>query len=152
MFTIFAEINIFMSRPKRLRKMLNPPPFKGYRPFGYYGKSKEPITLNFEEFEAMRLCDYELHTQAEAAIFMDVSRPTFTRIYESYRRKVAKAFAEAKVIEIEGGQVYFDEEWFRCKKCNSNFNNPLKQTKKLSCPMCGSKTIENYKELITQND
>ena len=71
---------------------------------------------------------------------MGVSRPTVTRIYESARRKVAIAFSEARSIVIEGGNVFFDSNWFHCKNCKSHFNNP-ENHKKLICPVCDSKSV-----------
>lgn len=130
-----------MARPKAIRKMVTPPKFKGFKPYGYYSEELEPVTMLFEEYETIRLCDYELYSQAETAEFMCVSRPTVTRIYESARRKVALAFAEARAIVIEGGKVYFDEEWFRCINCGSHFNNPDKKTDLKNCPVCNSKLI-----------
>jgi hypothetical protein len=41
-----------------------------------------------------------------------------TRIYEKARRTIAQAFVEGKMIMIEGGQVEFDGEWYRCKRCH----------------------------------
>jgi uncharacterized protein len=130
-----------MARPKTARKMVSPPKFKGFKPYGYYAKEEEPLTMLFEEYEAIRLCDYELLHQAEAAEFMGISRPTLTRIYESARRKVAKAFAEARAIAIEGGKVFFDNEWFRCKNCGAHFNNPGSKKKLKNCPVCSSGSI-----------
>lgn len=130
-----------MARPKTIRKMVSPPKFKGYKPYGYYAKEEAPVTMLFEEYEAIRLCDYELLHQSEAAEIMGISRPTLTRIYESARRKVAKAFAEARAIVIEGGKVYFDHEWFQCNKCGAHFNNPEIKKKLKNCPVCNSKLI-----------
>ena len=81
-----------MSRPKRIRRMNNPPHFKGFRPIGM--TEDHPVVINYEEYEAIRLSDFELFGQVEAAQAMGVSRPTFARIYESARRKVAKAFVQ----------------------------------------------------------
>jgi predicted DNA-binding protein (UPF0251 family) len=132
-----------MPRPKRLRKILNPPNFKGFRPYGYYGPDKEPVSLYFEELEAIRLLDYENLSQVMAASTMNISRPTLTRIYESARRKVAIAFAEARTLIVEGGTVYFDSEWFRCLFCDSTFNNPLGEIEVKVCPVCGGNKIEH---------
>ena len=135
-----------MARPKTVRKMVSPPKFKGFKPYGYYAKEEEPLIMHFEEYEAIRLCDYELLNQSAAAEFMGVSRPTLTRIYESARRKVAKAFAEARAIAIEGGKVFFDNEWFRCEKCGAHFNNPDVQNILTNCPVCNSKKISEIDE------
>lgn len=91
---------------------------KGYKPFGIPRKELESVILNFDEYEAIRLLDYEGLMQEQAAERMNVSRPTLTRIYLSARRSLAKAFVEGKMIVMEGGNVEFDQEWYRCKRCH----------------------------------
>lgn len=134
-----------MSRPKRIRKVNNPPHFKGYRPIGL-SEENNPVVINFEEYEAIRLSDYELNGHVEAAQKMGVSRPTYTRIYESARRKVAQAFAEGKAIVFEGGKVYFDSDWYTCNHCGCWFNHPEKELEIHNCTLCGSTNIEPYSE------
>ncbi len=107
-----------MSRPKLDRKVAGPPLMMGYKPFGIPRKILSELYLHFDEFEAIRLLDYQGMTQAEAANEMNVSRPTLTRIYEKARRTIAQAFVEGKMIMIEGGQVTFEGEWYRCKRCH----------------------------------
>jgi len=102
--------------------------------------------MNYEEYEAIRLSDSVLLGQVKAAQAMGVSRPTFARIYESARRKVAQAFAEGKSIVFEGGKVYFDSEWYSCKNCSCWFNHPAKEDKVTECALCGSSDVEQYKE------
>ncbi len=131
-----------MARPKLLRKMTNPPPFKGFRPYGYFGSEKEPVLLNLEEFESIRLLDYGGLSQQDAAGVMNVSRPTVTRIYESARKKVATAFAESRSLVIEGGRVYFDKNWYHCLYCHSTFNRPGNEVLVDSCPLCGRDQVE----------
>ena len=82
---------------------------------------------------------------------MGVSRPTFTRIYESARRKIALAMAETRQIDIEGGKSHFNAEWFKCNKCSSIFNNPAKTKKISACPMCNSDSIEKVNESPHKN-
>lgn len=129
-----------MPRPKRIRKVINPPHFKGYMPIGI-ASDIHPVVLNFEEYESIRLCDHELLGQVDAATFMDVSRPTFTRIYESARRKVALAFVTGSPILFEGGKVYYDSDWFFCSKCSCIFNHPEKEEELIYCALCGSTDI-----------
>lgn len=131
-----------MPRPKKIRKINNPPKIKGFRPIGQLSR-KNPVVINFEEYEAIRLCDYELMDQLAASKIMEVSRPTFTRIYESARRKVASAFVDSKSIVFEGGKVNFDNEWFNCLTCGAFFNNPGANTSLTSCPLCGSSHFQN---------
>lgn len=106
-----------MARPKQFRKICQPPLMKGYKPFGIPRSALESVVLHYDEYEAIRLLDYEGLMQEQAAERMNVSRPTLTRIYESARQTMAKAFVEGKMILIEGGNVEFDSQWYRCKRC-----------------------------------
>lgn len=131
-------------RTKRLRKVISPPAVKGFKPYGLEAGSKvaEVVNLHFEEYEALRLCDYDMYNHHEASEMMVVSRPTFTRIYASARKKMAKALVEGLQIAIDGGKVYFDTDWHHCSDCKCSFNHPWKEKRVESCPLCGSKSIQ----------
>jgi PHP family Zn ribbon phosphoesterase len=75
------------------------------------------VILKFEEYESIRLVNYELLPQDVAAKQMNVSRPTFTRIYNRALKTIARSFVEGKALEIEGGNYKLDNDWYRCKKC-----------------------------------
>ncbi|MFV0396891.1 MAG: DUF134 domain-containing protein [Bacteroidales bacterium] len=107
-----------MPRPKQCRRVLSPPLMMGFKPFGVPRSMVEEIELKYDEYEVIRLLDYEGMLQEEAAEKMNVSRPTLTRIYESARKTIAKAFVEGKMIVIDGGNVDFGRTWYRCRKCN----------------------------------
>ncbi|MDQ1770522.1 DUF134 domain-containing protein [Labilibaculum euxinus] len=130
-----------MPRKIRLRKVVEPPRFKGYRPFGVNSKSRKSIDLLYEEYEALKLADYDLLKHDEAAGLMGISRPTFARIYESARRKIAAALVEAKEIRTVFGNAVMDKNWYLCSKCNARFNIPETMDKE-TCPACNSKHIE----------
>ena len=134
-----------MSRPKRIRRVNNPPHFRGFKPIGLL-EENTPVIINFEEYEAIRLSDFELNGQVEAAQIMGISRPTFARIYESARRKVAQAFVQGKAMVFEGGKVYFNTEWFTCNSCGCWFNHPAKEIEIRNCALCGSINIEQFNE------
>ena len=106
-----------MARPQKSRKVVNPPKMKGFKPFGIPACEIEQVTLKIEEYESFKLVDYDGHAQEQAAELMNVSRPTFTRIYNKALKTIIKAFVEGKAIIIEGGNYEFEKEWFRCKKC-----------------------------------
>jgi uncharacterized protein len=127
-------------RPFRLRKISNPPVISGFMPYGNKtkGGKTERVFLYLEEYEALRLCDYEMLNHNQASVLMEVSRPTLTRIYSKARQKIAEAFVQGKPIIIEGGKIYFDSEWYSCKACGCFFNNPDKQTDIKDCPLCNS--------------
>jgi len=131
-----------MPRRTRLRKVVAPPEFKGYKPYGTNRNSKEPIELLYEEYEAIKLSDYDLMNHKEASELMGVSRATFARIYESARRKIAMAFVETKEIRTVYGNTQMDESWFLCNVCHARFTLP-KTLKQDICPMCSSDQIES---------
>jgi len=106
-----------MARPQKSRKISNPPIMKGFKPYGIPMCKIEPVILKFEEFESIRLVNYDNMPQDKAAEQMNISRPTFTRIYNKALKLIAKSFVEGKAIEIEGGNYEFEKDWYRCKKC-----------------------------------
>ncbi|WP_066714322.1 DUF134 domain-containing protein [Clostridium sp. Marseille-P299] len=61
------------------------------------------ITINVDELEAMRLCDFEGLDQEEAATRMQISRGTFQRILYSGRKKSTQALCTGSSVLIEGG-------------------------------------------------
>jgi uncharacterized protein len=136
-------------RPLRIRKVSNPPIISGLKPYGNksaHGKT-EVVFLQYEEYEAIRLCDFEMLNHLEASVKMNVSRPTVTRIYAQARYKIADAIVTGKQIIIEGGKVYFDSEWYVCSSCGCFFNHPEKQDTVTNCPLCGSSQISNCDQI-----
>lgn len=57
-------------RPKNIRKVNNMPSVAGFKPIASNICRKDAIFLHFEEYEAIRLCDYEMKTQQEASVSM----------------------------------------------------------------------------------
>ena len=133
-------------RPTRLRRVSNPPVISGFKPYGGKAQAETAgsVFLHFEEYEVIRLCDYEHMNHHEASRVMDVSRPTLTRIYAKARAKIAEALVTGKQIIIEGGKIYFDSEWYKCNTCGCYFNNPEKPKVILSCALCGSADFEVF--------
>ncbi|VAX22840.1 hypothetical protein MNBD_IGNAVI01-2103 [hydrothermal vent metagenome] len=134
-----------MPRRRRLRRIVAPPGFKGYRPYGNLNQAKETVELLYEEYEAIKLADYDLMNHKEAAGLMGVSRPTFARVYESARRKIALALVEVKEIKTAFGNAIFDKNWFLCINCHARFTIPPTHYKHV-CPMCRSNNIELIKQ------
>lgn len=135
------------TRIRRPRRILNPPSIKGFKPYGIDSDVKKPaapVNLLLEEYEALRLCDYDKLNHHQASLMMDVSRPTFTRIYAAALQKVATAFVEGRQIAIEGGKVYFDSDWHQCNSCECYFSHPHKHLPIKECPLCGSKEISDF--------
>ena len=79
----------------------------------------QTIRLTVDEFEAIRLNDFEGLDQTVGSEKMRVSQPTFHRILGSGRKKVADALTNGKAIRIEGGDYRAaSTEVPRCKVCN----------------------------------
>lgn len=121
-----------MPNRRRNRRISMLPPMEGYKPYGIPMRELESIILLYEEFEAIRLADYENLTQEEAAEKMKISRPTFTRLYDKARKTIAKAFIEGKAIIIEGGNFTTEDYWYKCGDCYETMNSlkPIKQCRK----------------------
>lgn len=78
--------------------------YPGLPPFA---QPKPPIFMTYEEFEALRLVDYEGLTQEEAGKRMGVSRGTVWRALTSARKKVAQMLVEGRELIIlpQGNEV-----------------------------------------------
>ncbi len=141
-------------RPTRLRKVSSPPVISGFKPYGAKGAGRDAGTvfLHFEEYEAVRLVDFEMLNHYQASQEMNVSRPTLTRIYSKARHKIAVALVKGRQIIIEGGKIYFDSEWFFCNTCSCYFNNPEKQEAVKECPLCRGRRFSIYNKEITEQE
>ena len=130
-----------MARPRKFSTVQIPPRIKGFNPVGYYSRQLDPVIMHIEEYEVIRLLDYENLSQEDAARVMKVSRPTLTRIYERVRKKIASALIESRQIKIEGGRAVFNNNWFQCNSCLSNFNTARNQEHTCECPLCQSRSF-----------
>ena len=57
-----------------------------------------------DEFEALRLADYQGLSQKEAAKSMHISQQTFSRILRKAHHLIAKGITTGSAIKIQGGQ------------------------------------------------
>ena len=98
-----------MPRPKCRRNICGIPDKNYFKPRGIPTVDLEEIILNLDEFEAIRLADYEQLYQEEAAVKMNISRQTFGRIIEAAHKKIADVLINGKALKIEGGEVSIEE-------------------------------------------
>jgi predicted DNA-binding protein (UPF0251 family) len=61
------------------------------------------VILSVDEFEAIRLKDIDELEQEQCAQRMNISQPTFHRLYLEARRKIADVIVNGKALRIEGG-------------------------------------------------
>ena len=128
-----------MPRPFKCRRVCGHPRIDYFQPRGVPVNGLEEVKLTVDEFEALRLADWEGLYQEEAAVKMGVSRQTFGNIIGSAHRKLADALVNTKALKIEGGVVQFDAQSLVCPKCKhkrmmlSGLNAP-------ECSTCLKKT------------
>ncbi len=114
-----------MPRPKKCRRISGGMP--EFNRFGPKGKrNNSAIIMTVDEYETLRLIDYENLMQEEAAKQLNVARTTTQAIYAVARKKVSTALVEGKDILIEGGDI---ELFTPCHKnhnrCRNKQNNNL---------------------------
>ena len=131
-----------MPRPQDNRIVLEPPLFTEFKPMGLKGQDLEQIQLTLDEFEAFRLADYIGLSHAEAAVEMGISRPTFSRLIEKARKKIADFMILGKLLTIEGGSIHFRNNIIRCLSCGHMFKTNIGNTIS-ECPACFSKQLFN---------
>jgi len=132
-----------MPRPQKSRKVCNPPKMHGFKPFGIAVCDSEKIVLQYDEYETIKLVNYDNLSQDDAAESMEVSRPTLTRIYNNALLKIAQAFVEGRSIFIEGGNFELEKDWYKCKKCFKLFEGIENHVKCASCKRYGTDELIN---------
>lgn len=130
-----------MARPIKPRRLIFPHREITFSPVNEIKLENENVQLLSEEYEVIKLIDYENMNQAKASRIMGISRPTITRIYDRARKKIAEALIEIKSLKIEEGNVYFGKSWYKCRKCESFFNIPENTNQTATCPLCTSDEI-----------
>ena len=98
-----------MPRPKCCRNVCGVPDKNYFKPRGIPISQLEEVVLRLDEYEAIRLADYEQLYQEEAAASMNISRQTFGRIIETAHKKIADVLMNGKALKIEGGEVTLNE-------------------------------------------
>jgi len=131
-----------MPRPQNNRIVHEPPIFTEFKPVGVKGVSLDSVMLSLDEFEAFRLADYVGLSHEEASEEMEISRPTFTRLIEQARKKIADYMINGKFLSIDGGNIHFRNNIIKCQSCGhmfrTKFNDEIKE-----CPVCQSKNLLN---------
>ncbi|MBN2668849.1 MAG: DUF134 domain-containing protein [Bacteroidales bacterium] len=131
-----------MARSKNNRIVHEPPMFTDFKPRGFKKNDLPQIELSIDEFEAVRLADFKSQSHEEAAQMMNISRPTFSRLIETARHKIADFIINGKYLEIKGGAIHFKNNLFRCQSCEQTFSVEIEKIIS-RCPHCESNSIVN---------
>jgi len=133
-------------KPRKKRDVLYPPGIQYFKPHGIPMNKLNTICVTVDEYEAIRLADYEKLKHEEAAIKMNISRPTFTRLLESAHNKIGDAIINGKAVSIEGGDFNFLGNRYQCRTCGYSWNIEKSRSPNASCPNCSSFEIDNIGE------
>lgn len=115
-----------MPRPRKCRKVCRLPDNDGFLPLRP-GEAREPIILNVDEYETLRLIDREGFSQEECGAYMHVARATVQQIYTNARKKLADALVEGKPFRISGGDYRLcdgNETHCGCGGCQRHRRQP----------------------------
>ncbi|MBN1756638.1 DUF134 domain-containing protein [bacterium] len=125
-----------MVRPLKYRRVNQLPGVEIFKPTGIPIRLLKLVNLTIDEFEALRLADYEGLYQEDAALRMGISRQTLGRILLSARKKLVECLVDGAALKIEGGK--FDPSLFflRCEDCNEMIDIDYNKSWPLQCPSC----------------
>lgn len=93
-----------MPRPRKWRRVCCLPDSNKFGPIGRGANADNIINMKVDEYETIRLIDYEGLNQEECAVQMNVARTTVQGIYLEARKKLAQSLVEGKLLLIEGGE------------------------------------------------
>ncbi|MFA7359759.1 MAG: DUF134 domain-containing protein [Candidatus Kapaibacterium sp.] len=131
-----------MARPVKQRKILAPHSDIWFFPAGNRNPDADSLLFLAEEFEAVKLIDYEGLNHSKAAKLMKVSRPTFTRIYKRARIKLSTSLVEKRTLKLSGENIYYGDNWHKCQNCECIYN-VVKKSNPEFCPLCKSTNFIN---------
>lgn len=99
-----------MPRPRKWRTVCCIPERTVFGPLGPGKGASNHVIMTVDEYETIRLIDFEGMNQEECSKSMGVARTTVQRIYNDARKKVAGIFVSGDILSIEGGDYQlFDE-------------------------------------------
>ncbi|MEG1609290.1 MAG: DUF134 domain-containing protein [Clostridia bacterium] len=117
-----------MARPMKCKKVCQMPKCNKFGALD--GNVGETIVMSVEEFETIRLIDYQGFTQEQASEKMNIARTTAQAIYDQARKKLAKTLVEGGSLNIEGGSFVLckgEETECNCGGCEKHQQFALKK-------------------------
>jgi predicted DNA-binding protein (UPF0251 family) len=78
---------------------------RNFKPSGIPSTQLEKVVLEIDEFEAIRLCDYDGLSQIEAGEALGVSRGTVQRLLISGRKKIVDVLLYSKELVLKNEHV-----------------------------------------------
>lgn len=125
-----------MARPAKKRRICKPPKFNCFTPVTNKAP-KDVSVLEVDEYECIRLIDYEGFTQEACARQMNLVRTSVTAIYARARQKIADSLVNGKELWIEGGNY---------EVCEGNLPSCTHKAASASCAACDKKNTPQQEE------
>jgi uncharacterized protein len=134
-------------KPKKNRFVQQPPAVAYFKPQGIPLFQLDQVVLLLDEFEAIRLVDYEgLHLE-DAARQLNVSRATCARIIDSAHHKIGNALTNGHAIRIEGGSFVLGKNRYHCRDCGGRWEIEIGAGRTardaVVCPTCRSERVQD---------
>lgn len=105
-----------MPRPCKQRRICSYPACSRFIPLEK--EEQQIVIMTLDEYESIRLIDFEEMTQEECAAQMNLARTTAQAIYGSARKKLAQCIVTGSELRIEGGNYVLCEG--NLKSCRRN--------------------------------
>lgn len=126
-----------MPRPRKHRNVCSFPKVTEFFPADQELniQSTDAVALTVDEYEAVRLIDYERFSQEDCSTRMGVARATVQSIYASARKKIALALVEGIPLKIDGGDYRLcngRKNFFECGNCRKHRNAWNNQDKEIN--------------------
>ena len=103
-----------MARPCKKKRICAVPSSLHFGPDRERSSCEAPILMALDEYECIRLIDYEGLTQEQCAVQMDAARTTIQALYSSARRKLAQCIVDGRKLHITGGNFSVCEKQTGC--------------------------------------
>lgn len=92
-----------MARPRKCKNVCGLPKITSFIQENFLESDPALTVLTVEEYEVIRLIDYENMTQEECSVQMQVSRPTVQILYNKARKKISEFILNGGRLQIQGG-------------------------------------------------
>lgn len=116
-----------MPRPRKFRRVCCLPKNNSFGPFNLKPNEENQITMTVDEYETIRLIDYEGYNQEQCSQQMNIARTTVQQIYLNARKKLSQTLVDGKYLIITGGDYTLcdgEQNFCGCGRCrHRRYNN-----------------------------